>query len=70
MEFKELKKILNANREEYTDEQIREIGEFTTMFADIIVSNNLLKNLGKAPPDNLMSINKNESFEDLIHITG
>ena len=69
MEFKELKKILNANGEKYTDKQIREIGEFTSMFADIIVSNDLLEYLGKVPPDNFTTINKNVSIEGQIHIT-
>ena len=53
MEFKEMKKILNADSEKYSDEQIREIGEFTAMLADIIVRNDLLEVLCKEKTDSL-----------------
>jgi hypothetical protein len=43
LSFNECKKILNSNKNKYTDNQVKEINEFAEMMADIIISNGLLR---------------------------
>ncbi|MFT4900255.1 MAG: hypothetical protein ACI9U0_002056 [Flavobacteriales bacterium] len=43
LSFNECKKILNSNENTYTDNQVKEINEFSEMMADIIISNDLLR---------------------------
>ena len=43
LSFNECKKILNSKENKYTDNQVKEINEFSEMMADIIISNDLLR---------------------------
>ena len=43
LSFNECKKILNSNKNKYTDNQVKEINEFAEMMADIIISNDLMR---------------------------